>query len=201
MGVYIFTPEDLLRYGTLTHEQLEVLKRALLERKDVLIVGTSRAGKTKLVEALIHLIPDDRKIAVVTAYNEFKQFRENIVVINTEFGQDSLKSRTERVIEKIRRINPDYVVIDTIHTVHVPTILSELLDDYTFIVTSLAMSDDIIDEIRHWLGVNDDIISKFDIIVELKRDFRTNTRRVNKIYAVKREDGRIKLEDIAWDSV
>lgn len=197
MGVYIFTPEDLLRYGTITQEQLEVLKNALLERKDILIVGKSRAGKTKFVEALIHLIPADRKIAAVTAYNEFKQFRENIVVINTEFGQDSLKNRTARVIEKIRRMNPDYVVIDTIHTVHVPAILSELLDDYTFIVTSLAMSDDIVEEVRHWLRADDDVMAKFDVVVELKRDLRTNTRRVNRIYAVKKEDGKIKLEDIA----
>ncbi len=197
MGIYIFTPEDLLRYGTLTHEQLELLKNALLERKDILVLGASRSGKTKLVEALIHLIPDDRKIAVVTAYNEFKQFRENIVVINTEFGQDSLKNRTEHVIEKIKRINPDYVVIDTIHTVHVPTILDQLLDDYTFIVTSLAMSDDIIEEVRHWLKANDDVISRFDVIVELKRDFRTNTRKVNRIYAVKKEDGEIKLEGMS----
>jgi len=197
VGIYIFTPEDLLRYGTLTHEQLELLKNALLERKDILVLGASRSGKTKLVEALIHLIPDDRKIAVVTAYNEFKQFRENIVVINTEFGQDSLKNRTEHVIEKIKRINPDYVVIDTIHTVHVPTILDQLLDDYTFIVTSLAMSDDIIEEVRHWLKANDDVISRFDVIVELKRDFRTNTRKVNRIYAVKKEDGEIKLEGMS----
>ncbi|WP_456396005.1 ATPase [Thermococcus sp.] len=197
MGGYIFTPEDLLRYGTVTREQLEILKRALLERKDILIAGTSRAGKTKFVGALIHLVPADRKIAVVTAYNEFKQFKENTVVINTEFGQDSLKNRTERVMEKIRRLNPDYVVIDTIHTVHVPTILSRLLDDYTFIVTSLAMSKDIIDEVRHWLRADDDVIAKFDVVVELKRDFRTNTRRVNRIYAVKAEDGKIKLEDIA----
>ncbi len=197
MGVYIFTPEDLLRYGTITREQLETLKNALLGREDILIVGASRAGKTKLVEALIHLIPDDRKIAVVTAYNEFKQFRENIVVINTEFGQESLKSRTRGVIEKIRRINPDYIVIDTIHTVHVPTILSELLDDYAFIVTSLAMSGDIIEEVKHWLRAEDDVIGRFEIVVQLKRDFRTNTRKVNRIYAVRKEDGKIKLEGIA----
>ncbi len=197
MGVYIFTLEDLLRYGTITREQLETLKNALLGREDILIVGASRAGKTKLVEALIHLIPDDRKIAVVTAYNEFKQFRENIVVINTEFGQESLKNRTRGVIEKIRRINPDYIVIDTIHTVHVPTILSELLDDYAFIVTSLAMSGDIIGEVKHWLRAEDDVIGRFEIVVELKRDFRTNTRKVNRIYAVRKEDGKIKLEGIA----
>ncbi|NJE47942.1 ATPase, partial [Thermococcus sp. GR7] len=29
MGVYIFTPEDLVRYGSATNEQLEVLKGAI----------------------------------------------------------------------------------------------------------------------------------------------------------------------------
>ncbi|NJE84996.1 ATPase [Thermococcus sp. CX2] len=197
MGVYIFTPEDLLRYGTITEEQLEILKDALLERKDILIVGSSRSGKTKLVEALIHLIPDDRKVAVITAYSEFKPFRPNIVVIDTQFNPESLEKRTKEVIEKIKRINPDYVIIDTIHTVHVPTILSELLDGYTFIATSLVMSGDIVEEVRHWLRADDGVIGKFDIIVELKRDFRTGTRRINKIYAVKKSgDEKIELESL-----
>ncbi|ANF22812.1 ATPase, T2SS/T4P/T4SS family [Thermococcus piezophilus] len=197
MGVYIFTPEDLLRYGTITEEQLEILKDALLEGKDILIVGSSRSGKTKLVEALISLIPDDRKVAVITAYSEFKPFRPNIVVIDTQFNPESLEKRTKEVIEKIKRINPDYVIIDTIHTVHVPTILSELLDGYTFIATSLVMSGDIVEEVRHWLRADDGVIGKFDIIVELKRDFRTGTRRINNIYAVKKSgDEKIELESL-----
>ncbi|NJE42727.1 ATPase, T2SS/T4P/T4SS family [Thermococcus sp. GR6] len=196
MGVYIFTPEDLLRYGTITEEQLEILKDALLERKDILIVGSSRSGKTKLVEALIHLIPDDRKVAVITAYSEFKPFKPNIVVIDTQFNPESLEKRTEDVIEKIKRINPDYIVIDTIHTVHVPTILSELLDDYTFIATSLAISGDIIEEVKHWLRANNDVMSKFDIVVELKRDFRTGTRKINRIYAVKKSGEKVELEPL-----
>ncbi|NJE05929.1 ATPase [Thermococcus sp. M36] len=196
MGVYIFTPEDLLRYGTITEEQLEVLKKALLDRKDVLIVGSSRSGKTKLVEALIHLIPEDRKIAVITAYGEFKPFKPNIVVIDTQFDSRSLEARTKDVIEKIKRINPDYIVIDTIHTVHVPTILSELLDDYTFIATSLAISGDIIEEVKHWLRANNDVMSKFDIVVELKRDFRTGTRKINRIYAVKKSGEKVELEPL-----
>jgi len=51
MGAYLSKPEDLVRYGSATPEQLERLKEAVLSRKDVLIVGSSRSGKVKLVEA------------------------------------------------------------------------------------------------------------------------------------------------------
>lgn len=185
MGVYIFKPEDLIRYGSARPEQMELLKEEVLGKKDILIVGTSRSGKTKLVEALLHYVPDDWKIAVVTAYGEFKPFKPNIEVIDTAFDQRSTEERTEEVIEKLRRLNPDYVVIDTLHTVSVPRILDELIDDYAFIVTSLAMSDDLKAEVMHWLGIDEKTFDRFDILVELSRDWRTGMKKINRIYRIK----------------
>ncbi|WP_297503014.1 ATPase [Thermococcus sp.] len=191
MGVYISTPEDLVRYGSATEEQLETLKKALLERKDVLIVGSSRSGKTKLVEALMGFIPDNRKVAVITAYGEFKPFKPNIVVIDTQFDSRSMKVRTSEVISKIRAINPDYVVIDTVHTIDAARIFRELIDDYSFIVTSLALIDNIEDEVKHWLGIDGGTFDKFDVVVELRRDWRTGKKTIDRIYEVK--DGTLKV--------
>ncbi|ASJ11813.1 ATPase [Thermococcus thioreducens] len=190
MGVYIFTPEDLIRYGSATEEHFEVLKNAVLSRKDILVVGSSRSGKTKLVEALMHFIPDDWKGAVITAYGEFKPFKPNIVVIDTQFDRQSLEGRTSDVISKIKALNPDYIVIDTIHTVDVSRIFRELIDDYAFIVTSLALTNDIKDEVRHWLRISGETFNKFDIVVELRRDWRTGMKKINRIYEVK--DGELR---------
>jgi len=196
MGVYIFTPEDLLRYGNITKEQLETIKNALLRKSDILVVGASRTGKTKLIEAMIYLIPDDWKIAVVTAYNEFKPFKENIEVINTEFNKKSVRTRTNEVIEEIKKLNPDYVIIDTLHTINVPLILEELVDDYAFIISSLILSRDIVSEVKHWLKIDDETLKKFELIIELYRDIRTGIRKVNAIYKVVEEEGKIKLEKV-----
>lgn len=196
MGVYIFTPEDLLRYGNITKEQLETIKNALLRKSDILVVGASRTGKTKLIEAIVHLIPDDWKIAVVTAYNEFKPFKENIEVINTEFNKKSVRTRTNEVIEEIKKLNPDYVIIDTLHTINVPLILEELVDDYAFIISSLILSRDIVSEVKHWLKIDDETLKRFELIIELYRDIRTGIRKVNAIYKVVEEEGKIKLEKV-----
>lgn len=196
MGVYIFTPEDLLRYGNITKEQLETIKNALLRKSDILVVGASRSGKTKLIEAMIHLIPDDWKIAVVTAYNEFKPFKENVEVINTEFDKKSVRTRTKEVIEEIKKLNPDYIVIDTLHTVNVPLILEELVDDYAFIISSLILSRDIVSEVKHWLKIDDETLKRFELIIELYRDIGTGIRKVNAIYKVVEEEGKIKLEKV-----
>jgi len=196
MGVYIFTPEDLLRYGTINPEQLEIIKTALLKKSDILVVGRNRAGKTKLIEAAIHLIPDNWKISVVTAYNEFKPFKENIKVISTEFDGKSLVERSKEVIEEIKKLNPDYVIIDTIHTVDIPLILKELIEDYPFIISSLVLSKDLVDEIKHWLRIDDVTLKEFEIVVELAFDFRTHARKVNAIYKVIEDGGKIKLEKI-----
>ncbi|USS41505.1 ATPase [Thermococcus aggregans] len=197
MGVYIFTPEDLLRYGTISEHQLEVIKESLLRKEDMLVVGASRAGKTKLIEAMMHLIPEDWKIAVVTAYGEFKPFKKNIHVINTEFNEKSTKSRTKEVIDEIRKLDPDYVVIDTLHTIDVPYLLDKIIDDYPFVISSLVLSRDLIDEIKHWLGINDDVLARFELIIELYRDMTSSLRRVNAIYRVVQKEGKIELEKIA----
>ncbi len=185
MGVYLFTPEDLIRYGSARPEQLEVLREAILGKKDVLIVGSSRSGKTKLVEALMHYIPDDWKVAVVTAYGEFKPFKPNIIVIDTQFDQRPLDKRTEEVIEKLKAVNPVYIVIDTLHTVDSARIFRELIDDYAFIVTSLALNEDIKSEVRHWLRIDNETFDKFDVVVYLKRDFRTGRKVIDTVYRVK----------------
>ena len=185
MGVYLFTPEDLIRYGSARPEQLEVLREAILEKKDILIVGSSRSGKTKLVEALMHYIPDDWKVAVVTAYGEFKPFKPNIIVIDTQFDSRPLEKRTDEVIEKLRTVNPVYIVIDTLHTVDSARIFRELIDDYAFIVTSLALTDDIKGEVKHWLRIDEETFDKFDIVVYLKRDWRTGRKVIDRVYRVK----------------
>ncbi len=190
MGVYIFTPEDLVRYGSAREEQLEVLKREILNRKDVLVVGSSRSGKTKLVEALMHFIPDDWKVAVITAYGEFKPFKPNIVVIDTQFDSQPLESRTSDIISRIKAINPDYVVIDTLHTIDVARVFRELIDDYAFVVTSLALTDDIKSEAKHWLRISGETFDKFDVVVELKRDWRTGIKKIDRIYRVR--DGELE---------
>ncbi len=184
MGIYLFTPEDLMRYGSARPEQLEVLREAILGKKDILIVGSSRSGKTKLVEALIHYIPNDWKVAVVTSYSEFKPFKPNVLVIDTQFDQRPLGVRTAEVIEKLRRIKPDYVVIDALHTVDSARIFRELIDEYAFIVTSLAMNEDIRSEVKHWLRLDEETFKKFDVVVLLKRDFRTGKKMIDRIYRV-----------------
>ncbi len=186
MGVYIFKPEDLIRYGSARPEQMELLKEEILAKRDVLITGTSRSGKTKLVEALLHYIPEEWKVAVVTAYGEFKPFKENIEVIDTAFNRRSTDERTDEVIEKLRKMKPDYVVIDTLHTISVPRVLDELIDDYAFIVTSLAMSDDLKAETMHWLGIDENTFNRFDVLVELSRDWRTGMRMINRVYRIEK---------------
>ncbi|WP_297536366.1 ATPase, partial [Thermococcus sp.] len=125
-----------------------------------------------------------------TAYGEFKPFRPNIEVIDTAFDGRPTEERTDEVIEKLRRLSPDYVVIDTLHTVSVPRILDRLIDDYAFIVTSLAMSDDLKAEVMHWLGIDEKTFDRFDVLVELSRDWRTGMKKINRIHKI--ENGELK---------
>jgi len=77
--------------------------------------------------------------------------------------------------------------------VDVAKILRRLIDRYGFIVTSLSLSRNVLEEIKHWLRIDEDVLSKFELIIELYRDIKTGLRKVNAIYEIK--EG--KLEKIS----
>ena len=52
-------------------------------------------------------------------------------------------------------------------------------------MTSLALTDDIKGEVKHWLRIDEETFDKFDIVVYLKRDWRTGRKVIDRVYRVK----------------
>lgn len=164
---------------------MEVFREVVFEKKDIFIVGMSRSGKIKFVEVFFYYVFDEWKIVVIMVYGEFKFFRFNIEVVDMEFDRCFMDVRIFEVIEKIRCINLDYVVIDMVYMVDVVMIFKILIDDYVFIVMLFVLIDDIKGEVMYWFRIDEDIFNRFDVVVELVRDWRIGFRKINRIYKVK----------------
>lgn len=61
-GKRSFSPDDLVRCGSLPFEVLTEASRVLQGRRNILVSGGTRSGKTTLLNALIELLPDDERI-------------------------------------------------------------------------------------------------------------------------------------------
>lgn len=47
------------------------------------------------------------------------------------------------------------------------------------------MSNDLKAETMHWLGIYENTFNRFDVLVELSRDWRTGMKKINRIYRIK----------------
>ena len=64
-GKRSYSPEDLVRFGSLPQEVLDAARTALLGRRNILVSGGTGSGKTTLLNALVELLPvDDRIVSI-----------------------------------------------------------------------------------------------------------------------------------------
>ena len=100
-GKRSYSPEDLVRFGSLPQEVLDEARAALLGRRNILVSGGTGSGKTTLLNALIELLPADDRIVSIEETLELRIDRKNCVRFEAR-GIDS-KSVTIRDLVKHSR--------------------------------------------------------------------------------------------------
>ena len=78
-GKRSYSPEDLVRFGSLPLEVLDEARAALLGRRNILVSGGTGSGKTTLLNALIELLPADDRIVSIEDTLELRIDRKNCV--------------------------------------------------------------------------------------------------------------------------
>ena len=99
-GKRSYSPEDLVRFGSLPLEVLDAARAALLGRRNILVSGGTGSGKTTLLNALIELLPADDRIVSIEDTLELRIDRKNCVRFEAR-GIDS-KSVTIRDLVQAR---------------------------------------------------------------------------------------------------
>ena len=74
-----FTIEDLIRIGTITEPMADLLKKAIEDRKNILISGGTGTGKTTLLNILADFIPDEDRLVVIEDTAEIHIRKPNLV--------------------------------------------------------------------------------------------------------------------------
>ena len=124
-----FTLEELVANGTLLSAFYDELIRAVEDRKNILISGSTGSGKTTLVKALLDLIPENERVLLIEDTAELPLERPNRVrfvaregVFIRDLLKASLRHRPDRIIVGEVRDGAAYDLLEALTTGHAGSI-------------------------------------------------------------------------------
>ncbi|WP_282611087.1 P-type conjugative transfer ATPase TrbB [Pelagibius sp. Alg239-R121] len=109
----IFTLEDYQAAGIMSAEQAKILRRALEQRKNILIAGGTGTGKTTFVNALLAepVFAKDR-IVIIEDTAELQCIAEDQVKLLTKRSEPAVTMRD--LVKTTLRLRPDRIIIGEI---------------------------------------------------------------------------------------
>lgn len=103
---------ELVRAGSLAPQALELLRRGIEERRNVLISGGTGTGKTTLLNALARLIAPEERVVVIEDTSEIQLALPNLVRLEARREQPSLPAVTIRdLLRTTLRLRPDRILL------------------------------------------------------------------------------------------
>ena len=109
-GKRSYSPEDLVRFGSLPQEVLDEARATLLGRRNILVSGGTGSGKTTLLNALVELLPAADRIVSIEDTLELRIDRKNCVRFEAR-GIDSKSVTIRDLVRHALRHRPDHIVV------------------------------------------------------------------------------------------
>jgi pilus assembly protein CpaF len=110
------TIEQLVQYGTVTAEALQLLKACVEARLNVVISGGTGSGKTTLLNVLSGFIPNDERILTIENAAELQLRQEHVITL--ESRPPNIEGRGEITIRQLvinaLRMRPDRIIVGEI---------------------------------------------------------------------------------------
>ena len=107
-----FTADELVRIGTLTDDELAIVRQAIEARDNVLISGGTGTGKTTLLNALAAFLPADDRLVLIEDTAELQLEAPNLVRFEARREQPGLPAVTIRdLVRATLRHRPDRILV------------------------------------------------------------------------------------------
>ena len=107
-----FTPQELVRLGTVPKDVLDLLAGAVNARQSILISGPTGAGKTTFLNALSTFFEARERVVVIEDTTEIDLAQANVVRLEARRAQGEVPAVTMRALLRMAlRLSPDRIVI------------------------------------------------------------------------------------------
>ncbi|SRR5579884_117582 len=104
---------DLIRFGTLTEEIVEVLKACITMRLNIIVSGGTGTGKTTLLNVLSSFIPGTERVVTIEDPAELQLRQRHVVRLETRpaniEGEGQITQR--ELVKNALRMRPDRIVV------------------------------------------------------------------------------------------
>jgi pilus assembly protein CpaF len=105
--------EDLVSFGTMTRQTMELLDACVRGRLNILVSGGTGAGKTTTLNVLSSFLPDDERIVTIEDSAELRLQQPHVVRL--EYRPPNIEGRGEVTIRDLvrnsLRMRPDRIVV------------------------------------------------------------------------------------------
>ena len=107
-AVAVFTLSDYVAAGIMTQHQAEVLRLAVVKRKNILVAGGTSTGKTTLTNALLaEVAKTSDRVVLIEDTRELQCAAPNLVPLRTKDGVASLSD----LVRSSLRLRPDRIPV------------------------------------------------------------------------------------------
>ncbi|WP_017930646.1 P-type conjugative transfer ATPase TrbB [Robiginitomaculum antarcticum] len=107
-AVAVFTLGDYVEAGTMTPDQSVALGEAVIDRKNILIVGGTSSGKTTLANALLFEVAQTNdRVVILEDTRELQCEADDVVALRTH----GLNVTLARLVRSTLRLRPDRVIV------------------------------------------------------------------------------------------
>ena len=107
-----FTPEELVRIGTVPLNVMDHLKDAVEQRRNILISGGTGSGKTTMLNALASFIDPKERVVLIEDTSEIQISLENLVEFEARRERPEQRAVTVRdLLRATLRHRPDRIIL------------------------------------------------------------------------------------------
>jgi pilus assembly protein CpaF len=196
------TIKQLLEYGSLTAEMVQLLSGCVKARLNILISGGTGSGKTTLLNGLSSFIPGDERVVTIEDAAELRLQQEHVVRLETRppnsEGRGEVIARD--LVKNALRMRPDRIVIGEVRGAEALDMLQAMNTGHEGSLSTVHANSprDALSRLETMIlmaGTNlpqramrDQIASALDVIVQVQR-LADGTRRVTSIVEVTGMEG------------
>jgi pilus assembly protein CpaF len=211
-----FTPDDLVRVGTMTEPMMRFLGACVRAKANILVSGGTGAGKTSLLGVLSSFVPPDERLITIEDAAELRLSQPHVVSLEArppnvegagevtvrQLVRNALRMRPDRIIVGEVRGGEALDMLQAMNTGHegsLSTAHANSPRDLVSRLETMALMSDVELPVSH---LREQIAGALDLIVHMSRTSDGN-RVVAKISAVEGlRSSAVLLEDIfAWQRV
>ncbi len=105
--------EDMVRFGSMTHEMLGFMETIVNQKANIIISGGTGSGKTTLLNLLSSFIPDDERIITVEDAAELQLTQPNLIGLESRPANAEGKGLVaiRDLVKNTLRMRPDRIVV------------------------------------------------------------------------------------------